>query len=89
MREILLSEVGMLDRGKSNPNFSKRKIVFLPYYFLICFKGLLEIKLSVKSVLENCNTLRAWEKREEKKYKGEKTKNPSRMPRSFSYIRWG
>ena len=50
-------------------DFSKGKVVFSPYYFLIYFKGLLGVKLSLKSAFRRLNTLRAWEKREEKKEK--------------------
>ena len=53
-------------------------MVFLSYYFLICFKGLLRVKLILKSVLEKLNTLRSCEKRDEKNKKVERDKNSAR-----------
>ena len=86
MRKVCLSEVELLDWEKFNLDFSKCKVIFLPYYFLIRVKGLLGVKLSLKSILVNWNTLKAWEKRGENKEKGEKAKNSSNMPRFSSGI---
>ena len=72
---------------KIQSGFSKGKVVFSPYYFLICFKGLLGVTLSLKSVFKRLNKLRVWEKKEEKKEKGETTKISPRMPISLSDIR--
>ena len=48
-------------------------MVVLPYYFLICFKGLLGVKLSLTSVFRRLNTLRA---RRKEKRRMRKKKRP-------------
>ena len=63
----------MIEEGP-NSDFSKGIMVFSPNYFLIHFKGLLGVKLNLKSVLEKLFTLRSWEKRKEKKEKGERSR---------------
>ena len=82
VREICLSEVELLDWEKFNPDFSKGIVVFLPYYILICFKGLLGLKKRLKLVLENWNMLRSWEKKEENKEKG------LRIHKNVKIIEW-
>ena len=44
MGEICLLKVGLLDWGKSNPDFSKENVVFSPKNFLNRFKGYLGVK---------------------------------------------
>ena len=51
--------------GKVPIQTSKGKIVFSRYYFIIHFKVLLGVKLTLELVLENWKKmLRAWEKRD-------------------------
>ena len=66
---MCLMDVRLLDWGESNKTFSKGKVVFSAYNFLICFKGLSRDNVCLKSVFRILNTLRAWEKREEKRRK--------------------
>ena len=54
------------------PRFSKDKVVFSPYYFLIWFKGLFGIKVSLQLVFRRLNTLRSCEKK--RREEGERRK---------------
>ena len=49
--------------------FFKGKVVVVPYYFLICFKGLLGEKLSLISVFIRLNTLSSWDKEKRRRRK--------------------
>ena len=56
MREISLFEVGMLKQGESHPDLRKGKLVFLPIYFLIHFKGLIGVKkdlVKIRTVIQH------------------------------------
>ena len=54
---------------KVQSGFSEGKVIFSPYYFLICFKVLLGVKVSLKKVFRRFNMLSDLEKRLEKKDK--------------------
>ena len=77
-------KLGYWSKESPNPDLSKGKLVFWPIYSLICFKGLLGVKISVKLVLEINSRLRLGEERREDG-KGRNIKVLPRPPRNFKW----